>query len=168
MSDWLEKGMDILIELGPSGLTIERLCKGTGKTKGSFYHHFQSIDDFRRRLLSHWQRAHTEELVEATSGEDAAEALRTLGKLTARLPYSREVAFRLWAQRDAEAAGIVAAVDEARVGHLQSLFQRQGYGIDEAREQAWFEYAFFIGMAQLGLPMEQRRRLRDRLERKMR
>lgn len=159
--------MDVLVEAGHAGLTIERLCKATGKTKGSFYHHFANIEAFRHRLLEHWQATHTQELIAATSGEEPTAALRSLARLTAQLPYAREAAFRVWANRDPQAATLVALVDQARVGHVAWLLQRLGHSEAEAHELAWFEYALFVGMAQLGLPTDQRRRLRDLLERKL-
>ncbi|HVN70419.1 MAG TPA: TetR/AcrR family transcriptional regulator, partial [Desulfomonilia bacterium] len=43
---WLEQGLKILATKGPGALSIEGLTKVTGKTKGSFYHHFGSREKY--------------------------------------------------------------------------------------------------------------------------
>lgn len=52
--DWLDQGLLILGEYGTKGLTIEQLCKDLNLTKGSFYHHFEHVNDFNDQLLDHW------------------------------------------------------------------------------------------------------------------
>ena len=52
--DWLEVGLKTLGEFGENGLTIERLTGTLGVTKGSFYHHFRNVEDFREQLIAFW------------------------------------------------------------------------------------------------------------------
>src|ERR1700761_9402984 len=54
-ADWLILGQRLLSEEGPSGLGIDRLTQAAGRTKGSFYHHFQGRDDFLTALMAHWR-----------------------------------------------------------------------------------------------------------------
>ena len=166
---WLEVGLQLLVDEGPRGLTVERLCQLTGKTKGSFYHHFGGVREFEQRLLEFWEQAHTRDLIELTCQGSPAEALRELRRLALRLPYERETAFRAWGARDPEAARVVARVDALRVSHLARFHTQKGYPAEEAETLAWLEYSVFLGMAQLGdsLPKEQSRLARSLLERKV-
>jgi AcrR family transcriptional regulator len=60
--DWLETGLQLLGSEGEKALTIERLCQVAGRTKGSFYHHFKSYDDFVNALLEYWQSECTNQI----------------------------------------------------------------------------------------------------------
>ena len=50
---WIKKGYQAFAYEGPHGLKIERLSKGVGKNKSSFYHHFADLDIFTDILLKH-------------------------------------------------------------------------------------------------------------------
>lgn len=147
---WLEAGMDLLVESGPKGLTIERLCQRTGKTKGSFYHHFQNRQAFQRQLLDFWEKSHTQDLIELTGSEPASRALSALQKVARELNFDRESAFRTWARYDQETAETVLRVDRSRVAHVQRLLIQTGHDAATSQSVAWLEYALFLGLAQIG------------------
>src|ERR1700719_3527644 len=54
-ADWLRLGERLLSEEGPEALSLERLTEAAARTKGSFYHHFRSRDDFLGALTQHWR-----------------------------------------------------------------------------------------------------------------
>ncbi len=146
--DWLVLGLKMLGKFGPDGLTIERLCTSAKRTKGSFYHHFKDHDAFLSALMLHWRAAHTDELINATSGKKtaAAEQLIVLNDLAAALDPAVEIGVRRLAATSSTAAKIVAAADQARVAHLAKLHAvRTGMSRAEARQIGEIEYACFIG-----------------------
>lgn len=157
----------MLADEGHAGLTVERLCQATGKTRGSFYHHFSSTGDFTRQLLQAWRKSHTQDLIDVTAGLAAPDSLRKLRELARRLPLDRESAFRTWASRDPEVARVVSEVDATRVAHLVAVYQAMGQDKDRAESLAWLEYALFIGLAQVkgSLPGERRRKATELFER---
>ena len=48
---WLEQALHVLREEGIQGVRIERLARDLGVTKGSFYWHFDNLDDLRQSIL---------------------------------------------------------------------------------------------------------------------
>lgn len=166
-SVWLETGLNLLASEGPSGLTVERLCQATRKTRGSFYHHFSGIKDFVRQVMEAWRQTHTQDLIDSTANLPPRDSLQKLRELARRLPFDRENAFRTWAARDPEVAGVVKEVDSARVGHLMAVYQAMGQEADKAESLAWIEYALLIGLAQVkgSLTQERRRKVTDLFER---
>jgi len=48
--DWLKAGEILLLKNGAKGLSIASLCKSLSVTKGSFYHHFKNMDEYRSAL----------------------------------------------------------------------------------------------------------------------
>ena len=49
--DWLEVGYTVLAQEGVRALKVERLCQQAGVTRGSFYWHFEDIDNYRAALV---------------------------------------------------------------------------------------------------------------------
>ena len=50
-TQWLDAGLHLLADEGYAALSIERLCQSRATTKGSFYHHFGSLNTYREALL---------------------------------------------------------------------------------------------------------------------
>lgn len=127
---WLEAGFRALVSDGPDGLRAERLARGIGATKGSFYWHFKDVADFRAALLDHWQdRAFSVVLVEVGQEVTPAASLRKLAAIAASGADARyggieaEPAIRAWARSDATVRAAVARIDAARLGYLSDLLR---------------------------------------------
>ena len=170
-SHWIEVGLEVLRCEGAAGLTIDHLTRRLGVTKGSFYHHFSSRDDYVRALLGHWERTLTLELIEASrSAPDFAERDRRLTRLGEQLfEPELEVAIRSWALRDPMVMAFQQRVDEERIAYLEELFRLVTPHRTLARDLALIRYAFSVGAQQLRpmLPPEDYSRLFARLEERL-
>ncbi|RAS38676.1 TetR/AcrR family transcriptional regulator [Paraburkholderia bryophila] len=60
---WISAGFDALDQEGYLGVSAERLARRLNVTRGSFYHHFRSKEDFVRILLVQWESDYTDPLV---------------------------------------------------------------------------------------------------------
>lgn len=151
--DWLALGLAALAEQGPSGLTIEALCRRAGKTKGSFYAHFPAIEAYLAALAGHWRETYTLRLTqEVDKGGAARDRLIALDRMALALDVHVEQGMRRLAQLDAGAAATCAEVDRERIGYLEKLHGESGrFTPDEALALARVEYAAFIGFQQLDL-----------------
>ena len=152
-TDWIERGMEQLAEAGPAGLTIERLCAASGRTRGSFYHHFSDHDAFIRALMEHWKKRDTEDViaaVETGASDGESDKAVELNALASALNHRLEGRIRQLAQRDETAAAILAGVDETRVEYLAALY-RDGRGLERAQALtlAQLEYAACVGAQML-------------------
>lgn len=151
-ADWLALGLSALAENGPAGLTIEALCRRTGKTKGSFYAHFPAIEAFLAALAGHWREICTLRLMqEADKGEAAGDRLIALDRMALALDFRVERGIRRLAQLDAGVAATCMAVDRERIVYLADLHGEAGRTPEEALALARVEYAAFIGFQQLDL-----------------
>lgn len=152
-SDWLALGLAALAELGPSGLTIEALCRRAGKTKGSFYAHFPAIEAYLSALAGHWRETYTRRLMqEADRDEPAQHRLIALDRMALSLDFRVEQGMRRLAQLDPGVAATCAEVDRERIGYLETLHGESGrFTPQEALALARIEYAAFIGFQQLDL-----------------
>lgn len=155
---WIEAAYDLLAQHGHGAVTIEQLTAKTTKTRGSFYHHFGSMETFIERLMVDWRERNTERIVrhaQATSEPNARRGFvnREAVQLDARL----ETAIRIWAGVDAQVRIACDQVDMRRLSvlahDLVDLAISQGCEMSEhdARTLAQIEYAAFVG-AQLLSP----------------
>jgi AcrR family transcriptional regulator len=155
---WLEAAYDLLAQHGHGAVTIEQLTAQTAKTRGSFYHHFGSMEAFVERLMVDWRERNTERIVRLTEGTSEPNARRSLVNQEAlRLDARLEIALRIWAGVHAYVRAACDDVDRRRVSvmahDLADLAKALGCDLSEpkARTLAQIEYAAFVG-AQLLAP----------------
>lgn len=122
--DWLEVGLKTLGEGGLRGLTIERLTGELGVTKGSFYHHFRSVEDFQKQLIAFWADQYVSTSSNVPTDSDELIALldvimeEAFGAVT-----EPEIAIRVWAQQDEMVRNFVERVDVVRQDFVLKVFQ---------------------------------------------
>ena len=163
--NWLDLGLERLAADGPDALTVDGLCAAAGRTKGSFYHHFESREDFVAALLAHWSKSHTEDVIDKVEKDTGGTARRrALDTLSARLDDRIERQMRRWAGSDAAVAAAIAANDGRRIAYLEKLIGEAGElsKDGEAADLAILEYATFLGLMELGKRIDGPRRLRLR------
>ena len=138
--------MELLAVEGVGGLTIARLCSALGVTKGSFYHHFRGVEDFRTQLLTHWATDGARQ-VEAISAavDDPVRRLRVLLEAGVGLPHEAEAAIRAWSRRDHGAWLVRVAVDEARERIIGQAFVAAGIDPGQAEMYGRLAVATLIG-----------------------
>lgn len=146
-ADWLSLGLAALAETGPEALTIEALCQRAERSKGSFYHHFETIETYRQALAEFWRHRDTEAIIAATSqARVAAENLDALNRLTSHLDMALEQGMRRLGAGDPQVSDVIRSVDRRRIGHLVKLYVATGEFAPEAAELlAQVTYAAFVG-----------------------
>jgi len=153
---WIDTAHAILAKDGHGGLTIENLTVQTGKTRGSFYHHFGSHDAFISRLLDDWRQSNTERIAELIAKDHEPERRRTLlNREAGRLDAEVETAIRRWAGSNRTVAEVCRAVDERRLEvlamELVALAESRGVQVTarQAEVLAFIDYAIFLGAQML-------------------
>jgi len=132
-SDWLQVGLRILGEVGDSGLTIEKMTDELGVTKGSFYHHFKNMHDFKEQLVTHWENQYISTADSVT--EDPMELQALLDMIMENVYGSitkPEIAIRNWAQQDEMVRPFVERVDSVRRKFVLHVFRSITQNEDKA------------------------------------
>lgn len=119
--DWLDAGLDALVEGGPSALTAEGIARRIGTTKGSFYWFFGDLDGFLNRLPERF--LHRQGIADGSADHVAGIQLRSFWKdaAFAQTADGVEAAMRAWGQRNTAAATAIAALDAHRFAILAAL-----------------------------------------------
>ncbi|MDP9189231.1 MAG: TetR/AcrR family transcriptional regulator [Actinomycetota bacterium] len=163
--DWTRAALDALAEGGVAAVTVDRLAKTVGATRGSFYWHFKDRRELIEVALAEWERSNTTELLpEAEAITDPVERLRYLF----RHVFEREVdAIEIALVSVAEEpliAPVFARVTGTRLAFLHRIFTDLGLDDAEADDRAWLAYAFYIGHHQLGRNAETQKLQPTRLD----
>lgn len=144
--DYFEAGMDLLGTGGVGAVTIARLCEALGVTKGSFYHHFRNVEDFRHQLLTHWSSERERQVLHAAAQvADPAQRLDVLRSFAVALHHEAEVAIRAWSRTDADAWAVREKVDAARERAIAGAYRDVGVPDDLADELGRAAVALLIG-----------------------
>ena len=153
-ADWLALGLQAVAEGGPQALTIDALTRRAGKTRGSFYAHFEDMAGFLAALAEHWRERYTTRLIETANAQrGAARRLDCLNELAFRLNPKVEQGMRRLASINDAVARVAASVDHTRMAYLSKLYRETGrYSAEEAEALATIEYAAFVGLQQIATP----------------
>jgi AcrR family transcriptional regulator len=152
---WTDAGLAALADSGVDAVRVEPLARSLGVTKGSFYWHFKDRADLLRAMLVKWRQQATLKIIERIerSSLPPLEKLRllidlpVLGKNSAR-GASLELAIRLWAKSDDQAAEVVREIDAHRLTHIAGLLRASGQETDAQVEgRAFLYYAFMLAEA---------------------
>jgi AcrR family transcriptional regulator len=150
--DWLELALTTLARESVDKVLIVPLAKKLGVTKGSFYWHFKSREEFLTEVLALWRQRATRRIIEIVDAhsDDPAERLAYLFKIAVETKYegpggSLELAIRDWARLDPQARRIVATVDDERLDYLAAQYRALGFADDDARTRALMQYSFSTG-----------------------
>ncbi len=149
-SDWFAEGLRILSEFAQDKIKILYLCERLGVTRGSFYHHFVSIDEFIEALMSHWSETNTQGFIDAADkGAGPVERITILNEMVIQADTSVEAAIRSWSYYNDIVRRKLMAVDRVRMDYLQQIFLDMGMDESTASSLASIEYALLVGVQQL-------------------
>ena len=160
-ADWLAAGLEVLANDGAPAITIERLCRRLGVSKGSFHHHFDGIAGFREALLAAYEQRVTSAFDHAIEAFADQPPQATLLGLTAGLsgPASTydprfEVAMRSWAYSDPGAQAVQRRIDQARIAALEQVWAEITDDPEQARVSALLPYLVAVGASLVLPPIE--------------
>ena len=148
--DWLEEGIKILSEFAQDKLRILYLCERLKVTRGSFYHHFESIDDYISSLMKKWEEENTLELIRVSDkGSDAVERMEILANKVGDAQQSVEASIRSWSFYNPLVKEHLNRVDQQRLAYLRGIFKGMGFDKKNAKAMAMIDYSLLIGLQQL-------------------
>ncbi|HFA49760.1 MAG TPA: TetR/AcrR family transcriptional regulator [Bacteroidetes bacterium] len=148
--DWLEEGFKILGEFAQNKLKILYLCERLGVTRGSFYHHFSSIDNYIAELMQAWEEENTLGFIkEASKGDSPEEKMERLNLQVVQIKQALETSIRSWSFYHPVVREHLERVDKIRLSFLQGIFEEMGNDKKKSLNLAKLEYAILIGLQQL-------------------
>jgi AcrR family transcriptional regulator len=158
---WLDEGVAVLSEDGAAGVRIDRIAARLSLSKGSFHHHFNGAEGFKKDLLAHVERLLIDVFRSAVdeTGQHA-HPRDVLTHLTALVNGQNdlyrpalEVAIRAWATWNADAARAQARIDQTRLEMLREIWRPIAVSEEHARLAALLPYLVGVGATVLVPPV---------------
>ena len=146
-AQWISKGLDVLSEEGYHAIHIDILCDKFKITKGSFYHHFDSLEDYEKKLLKHWEKETLAGLNKALDKVESPEAkLFHMVDWVFSVSGTLELSLRAWALHNKLVKKLVVTMDLKRISTVTDMYMKIGVPRKEARELAELGHAAWIGI----------------------
>ena len=159
---WLVAGQELLRDGGFQAVKLASLCGLTGRTTGSFYHHFSGMAEYLGELASFFGVEQPQLVVERLSVLDPQERLRRLEHLSVELHMGAlHRAMRDWAIVNEPAAEAVRDSDRVLLEFIRDAFIDQGADREAAELQAEVVYA--LAIVRLDTPWPRRSTSVDRV-----
>lgn len=119
---YLDTGLQVLADLGYSGLKLAAVCGRLGVTTGSFYHRFDNWQQFTAELGRYWAQTETDQLMDQLREEpDPRRRLEQMAGMMLTVPHRTESAIRTWAAVDPQMHAVLAEVDRKRFDNITSV-----------------------------------------------
>lgn len=152
---WLDAGQDLLREGGFQSVKLSSLCERTGRTSGSFYHHFSNMSGFLDQLAAYFggeqQRLVVDQLMELPPNQ----RLRGLERASVEMKmFALHHAMRDWAVCHEPAAAAVRAADHFVMEFIRDAFVEAGVDVERAELSSEIVYA--IAIVRLDTPWPRR------------
>lgn len=149
--DWICAALAVVAERGVAGVSVDRLARTLGVTRGSFYWHFRNRRQLIDAVLEEWEREYTTDLLpEAEAVDDPVERLRLVFRDVYELPADQIEVTLHTAADDPLVAPTLARVIRTRLALLRRIFTELGLSDNEAADRAWLAYALYTGHHVLG------------------
>jgi AcrR family transcriptional regulator len=163
--EWFDLARDTLIREGIEAVSVQRLSRKLGVTRGGFYGYFGSRDNLLARLLQDWRDVNTRAMrrIAAPGRTDGATQFDELVQMWVededyRPEYDATV--RDWARRSPKVARVVRRVDIERIRLITRIFRNLGVRPAEAQIRARITYYHQVGYYALALHESRRTRRR--------
>jgi len=147
--DWTRVALLAIAEKGAKNVSVERLARELGTTKGSFYWHFKDRTALIDAALERWERDFTDRVIEQLSTiEDPRQRFRALLETTFTDQPGIVIDANLIADAGDPAVG--AALERAarkRLAFVDRIFAQ--IGTPGGSDRALLAFSAYVGLAQL-------------------
>lgn len=147
--DWTTAALLAIAENGSKNVSVERLARELGATKGSFYWHFKDRPALIDAALARWERDFTDRVIDRLSAiEDPRLRFRALLETT--FDDSPGVIIDANLVADASDPAVGAALERAarkRLAFVDRIFAQ--IGAPGSSDRALLAFSAYVGLAQL-------------------
>ncbi|WP_054814768.1 TetR/AcrR family transcriptional regulator [Nocardia arizonensis] len=145
----MNAALELLAREGVAAIKIPRLCSELGVTKGSFYWHFDDVDQLMEAMADRWTAVQGE-AIRALSAIDTIPVEQRIEMMTTLLvdhsTWVVEATIREWARTDPTVAAAVNALERKVFETVQQTMLEIGFDETQARLRAGAMVYLGIGL----------------------
>lgn len=156
--DWLDEALNVLATEGNRLLTVETLCNRLGVSRGSFYWHFKSKDEFLSSIVDHWIGQSTMRITKELSSVElsARDRLLKLIEFIQQDEYCKhELPIRLWAIKQPNTLDSIESMDRKRYEFVRALFEEIGFTGEDLEMRTQTFVIFYSFQNALSIDMDE-------------
>jgi AcrR family transcriptional regulator len=148
--DWQRAALEALIAGGMSAVTVPQLAAALGVTKGSFYWHFESVDDLLKAALEDWERIFTDERLATFATVPGRRKLEIWMREAETAHPAQRLHLAIASAADHPVIGAAfARVAAKRIAFIAGALHETGSSPREAQARAVAAYAAYLGFLRL-------------------
>ena len=145
--DWIIKGLQVLGDEGYHAIVIDYLCEKFKITKGSFYHHFESIEEYQTLMVKLWEKETLQRLTEVMDGAVTPETkINRMIDFAFTFSGKLELSLRAWALHNKLVKNLLVKMEVKRIGLVTEMYTEIGLSRKASRELAELAHAAWIGI----------------------
>jgi AcrR family transcriptional regulator len=147
-ADWIRPALAALEEKGVDGVKIVTIAKQIGATSGSFYWHFQGLQDLLMSLLDFWERELTDTIIAAGKEFGGPPEQRILNLMLQVIEHDAAVhdhAISVWARRDPQVRAVYERTIGKRFDFASWMFKKAGFSNRQANIRGRLMVAYLMG-----------------------
>ena len=147
--DWTKVALTAIADKGTANVSVERLARELGATKGSFYWHFKDRPALIVAALDRWERDYTDRIIERLSavGDPRQRFRGLLESAFVDHPGVLIDANLLAAADDPVVGAALERVARKRLAFVDAIFAQTG--ASGGSERALLAFSAYVGLAQL-------------------
>ncbi|MGQ0842915.1 MAG: TetR/AcrR family transcriptional regulator [Sporichthyaceae bacterium] len=145
---------ELLGATGPEAVTVHALCDRLGVTKGSFHHHFGTMNGFMQAWAAHWGSCFAGLLDACGVAADPLRQLTLLHQATLTHPHPIETAWRAMARDHPAVRAALAGAERRTVDQLAGVLTGLLGDANLARPLAEFGLGLAVGTQQVHPPLD--------------
>lgn len=147
--DWTRAALSAIAEKGTANVSVERIARQLGATKGSFYWHFKDRGALIDAALTHWETEFTDRIIERLADlPDPMERFRLLLESTFdERPGVIIDANLLAAAAEPSVGAVLARVARKRLAFVEQIFA--DLDTPGGSDRALLAFTAYVGLAQL-------------------
>jgi len=132
---------------GYHAIMIDYLCAKFKITKGSFYHYFDSIDEYVRLLVRYWEKQVNMKIETILQGKASPEEkISRMVDFAFSFTGRLELSMRAWALHNKLVRNLLIKMEMQRIELMTGIYSEFGMPKKKARECAELAHAAWIGI----------------------
>ena len=150
LKPWLDSGIRRFAQYGLKGLNVKEMAQEINIATSSFYHYFNTKEEYLEQLLEYWHEEGSMKIIEEVFLEDEPEeALKLLFNIVFNKGFIFEsflLQLRAASLDNEMFSSRVLETDKIRTTFLAALFARTGLKEKESRQKATQVYIYMVGV----------------------
>lgn len=150
LKPWLDSGIRRFAQQGLKGLNVKEMAQEINIATSSFYHYFNTKEEYLEQLLEYWHEEGSMKIIEEVFLEEKPEeALKLLINIVFEKGFIFEsflLQLKVASVGNAMLLHRARETDKIRMSFLTSLLARMGLNEIEARKKATQIYLFIVGV----------------------